>query len=143
MRDDFKNWVTVPTRFRDLDPMNHVTSTVYFVYFEMARLDYFHKSGIAGMRQTGTRGIPVVSQTCNYKKQVFHPSTLDIGIRCTEIREKTVHFGYEIYLQGTDTLVADGQSVSAWVDLTIPKSIPLPDELRQTLEAFEADLQTT
>lgn len=137
MRDEFKKWVTVPTRFRDLDPMNHINSTVYFVFFEMARIEYFEGIGLARMRSTGKSGIPVVTQTCNYRQQIFHPSTLDVGIRCTKLGEKTVHLAYEIYLHDTDTLVADGSTISAYVDLTIPEAIPLPDELRQAFQDFE------
>lgn len=137
MRSDFKKWVSVPTRFRDLDPMNHVNSTVYFMYFEVARLDYFGSIGITDLREPGKRGIPLVSQTCNYRQQVFHPSTLEVGVRCSEIREKTVLLDYEIYLEGSDTLVTDGKSVSAWVDLTVPKAIPLPGALRDALTGFE------
>ena len=117
--------------------MKHVNSSVYFVYFEMARIAYFNDSGLGKFRDTTARGIPVVSQTCNYRQQVFHPSTLDVGIRCNELGEKTVHLAYEIYLEGTDTLVADGSTTSAWVDLSVPKAIPLPDELRDSIEAFE------
>ena len=137
MRDEFKKWVTVSTRFRDLDPMNHVNSTVYFVFFEMARIEYFKDIGIMRMHSKGKSGIPVVTQTGNYRQQIFHPSTLDIGIRCTELGEKTVHLTYEIYLYDTDTLVADGGTISAHVDLTVPEAIPLPDELRQAFQDFE------
>ncbi len=137
MRDQFKKWLSVPTRFRDLDPMNHVNSSIYFVYFETARTKYFKDTGIANLREDGKSGIPVVSQTCDYRQQVFHPSTLDVGIRCTEIREKTVHLTYEIYLEDTDTLVAHGVSVSAWVDLTVPRAIPVPDEVRRAINDFE------
>ncbi len=138
MRDEFKKWLSVPTRFRDLDPMNHVNSSIYFVYFEMVRTEYFKDTGIASLRENDKSGIPVVSQTCNYRQQVFHPSTLDVGIRCTELREKTVHLAYEVYLEDTETLVADGVSVSAWVDLTVPKAIPLPDQIRRAINDFEA-----
>ncbi len=137
MRDEFKKWLSVPTRFRDLDPMNHVNSSIYFVYFETARTEYFKDTCIAHLREDGKSGIPVVSQTCNYRQQVFHPTTLDVGIRCAELREKTVHLAYEIYLENTDTLVADGASISAWVDLTIPKAVPLPDEIRSAIGDFE------
>lgn len=137
MRGEFKKWISVPTRFRDLDPMNHVNSTIYFVYFEMARIEYFKDIGIAQMRDTGKSGIPVVSQTCNYRQQIFHPSTLDIGVRCAELGESTVHLAYEIYLHDTDTLVADGVTISTCVDLTVPKAIPLPGELRQAFQDFE------
>ena len=111
-RDAFKHWNTIPTRFRDLDPMGHVNSSVYFTYFEVGRTDFFEKSGVSGFRVKGKWGIPVVSQTCDYRLQVFHPSALDLGVRCADLRKKTVHLEYALFLAGTDTLVASGQSLS-------------------------------
>lgn len=137
MRDDMTEWLKVPTRYRDLDPNNHVNNTVYFIYIEMARMNFFRKSGVLDLREVDNMGIPVVSQTCNYRAQVYHPSTLDVGIRCEELREKTVHLAYKIYLEDTDTLVADGVSVSVWVDLDAPKAIPLPEELRKAILDFD------
>ena len=137
-REAFKFWVTLPTRFRDLDPMGHVNSSVYFTYFETGRTDYFAASGVSAQRVKGKWGIPVVSQTCNYRQQVFHPSTLDIGVRCAEVGEKTVRLDYAIFLAGSSTLVAEGQSISVWVDLEIPKSVPIPPELRRALAAFDS-----
>ncbi len=137
-RDAFKLWASIPTRFRDLDPMGHVNSSVYFTYFEVGRTDYFEKAGLSALRVKGKWGIPVVSQTCNYRQQVFHPSILELGVRCSELREKTVHLAYALYLAGTGTLVAEGQSISVWVDLEIPKSVPLPEEIRRALTAFES-----
>lgn len=137
MRDDMTEWLKVPTRYRDLDPNNHVNNTVYFIYIEMARMNFFRKSGVLDLREVDNMGIPVVSQTCNYRAQVYHPSTLDVGIRCEELREKTVHLAYEIYLEDTDTLVADGVSISVWVDLDAPKAVPLPEELRKAILDFD------
>lgn len=137
-RDQFKHWNTILTRFRDLDPMGHVNSSVYFTYFEVGRTNYFENAGVSARRVSGKWGIPVVSQTCNYRQQVFHPSTLEVGVRCAELREKTVHLEYAVFLADTDTLVAEGQSISVWVDLQIPKSVPLPDDLRRALTGYES-----
>ena len=137
-RASFKFWITVPTRFRDLDPMSHVNSSVFFTYFESGRTEYFAATGISARRVKGKWGIPVVSQTCHYCQQVFHPSTLEVGVRCAEAAGKTVRVAYAIFLAGTDTLVAEGESISVWVDLEIPKSVPLPDEIRNALAAFES-----
>lgn len=137
MPEKFHSWVTIPTRFRDMDAMGHVNSSVYFTYFEIGRTEYFARSGVSDQRVAGKWGIPVVSQQCNYREQVFHPATLEIGVRCSELGEKTVHLAYGLYRAGTDTLVADGESVSVWVDLTIPKSVPLPQSVRESIAAYD------
>jgi acyl-CoA thioester hydrolase len=137
MRSDFSFWITFPTRFRDMDTMGHVNSSVYFTYFENGRTAFFDRSGVSDLRVSGKWGIPVVSQSCNYRDQVHHPETLDVGVRCSELRDKTVHLAYEIYRAGTDELVADGTSVSVWVDLEIPKSVPLPDDVRNAIRSMK------
>ena len=39
-------WYPVQIRFRDLDPLAHVNNTVYFSYFEDARIYYFNQLGL-------------------------------------------------------------------------------------------------
>jgi acyl-CoA thioester hydrolase len=136
MRSDFTFWISFPTRFRDMDVIGHVNSSVYFTYFENGRTEFFARSGVSALRVPGKWGIPVVSQTCNYRDQVVHPETLDVGVRCSELREKTVHLVYEVYRAGTDHLVADGTSVSVWADLEQAKSVPLPPEVRRAIESI-------
>jgi acyl-CoA thioester hydrolase len=138
MRSEFTFWITFPTRFRDMDAVSHVNSSVYFTYFENGRTEFFARSGVAALRVPGKWGIPVVSQTCHYRDQVVHPETLDVGVRCTELRDKTVHLVYEIYRAGSDKLVAEGASVSVWADLEQGKSVerPLPDNVRDAIASM-------
>lgn len=139
-RDRFNHWDKILTRFRDLDPMGHVNSSVYFSFFEVGRTNYFEKSGVSARRVRGKWGIPVISQTCNYRHQVFHPSELDLGVRCANLREKTVHLEYGLFLAGSDTLMASGASISVWADLEIPASVPLPAEIRHAITDYESKL---
>ena len=137
MRSEFKHWVPVTVRFRDMDAMGHVNSAVYLTYFEIARMWYFQASGLEGMKVKGKIGPAVVSQTCNYRQQVFFPAELEAGIRTTGIGTKSFSVAYEFYLRGTDTLVADGVTVMTWVDYEVARAIPVPETLRRNLEALE------
>lgn len=137
MRSDFNFWQTISTRWNDMDPMNHVNSATYFIYFEMVRMAYFEMLGLSKLKVQGKRGPAVISQTCNYRQQVFHPSTIDAGIRSTEVNTKTFIVEYEFYLTGTDTLVCDGKTIMAWVDYENPKAIPVPEVLREAILAYE------
>ena len=137
MLEDFTHVTTIKTRFADMDIMNHVNNVTFFVYFEIVRLEYFDHIRLHELRKTGVEGPAVVSQTCNYRGQVFHPSTLRAGVRCSRIGTKSITVEYEVYLEDTDTLVADGVTVISWVDYKNAKSAPLPDVLRERIEAYE------
>ena len=138
MRSEYKYWISIPTRWSDMDPMNHVNSATYFSYFEIARMSYFDTIGLMEYKVQGEVGPAVVSQTCNYRQQLFHPSVLDAGIRTTELRDKTFSVCYEFYLENTDTLICDGSTVIAWVDYSVPKAAPIPEALREKILAFDS-----
>lgn len=142
MRSDYKHWISIPTRWRDMDSMGHVNSAVYFTYFEIARMWYFGAVGLPNLKVHGKVGPAVVSQACNYREQVFHPSILETGVRSTKLGNKSFTVDYEIYLQGSDKLVCDGHTVMVWVDYEIAKAIPIPTELREGIERFERELAT-
>lgn len=137
MKSDFQFWIDISTRWRDLDAMNHVNSATYLTYFEIARMSYFDSIGLHDLKKPGVVGPAVVSQTCNYRQQVFHPSTLETGIRCSRLGTTSFTVEYEFYLEGTDTLVCDGSTTLAWLDYTIPKAVPFPDVLREAICALE------
>ena len=121
MRSDFSYWVTIPTRFQDLDPHNHVNNVVYFTYLETARLAFLRSIRLEDIRERGKFGPAVKSQTCNYQKQVFHPSVVEVGIRFYALTNRTFTVAYEVYLEGTDTLVCDGKTIMVWVDFVEEK----------------------
>lgn len=127
----------IPTRWRDMDAMRHVNSAMYFTYFEAIRMAYFRQINLNKLRQPGKLGPAVISQTCNYREQVFHPTTLDAGIRTKSLSTKTFTVEYEFYFKDTDRLSCDGQTVMAWVDYEKARAIPVPEELRQGIFTLE------
>lgn len=137
MKSDFKHWVKIETRFRDMDAMNHVNSSVYFTYLEMARIDYFDTIGLTDIKIPAVLGPAVMTQTCNYRNQVHHPTTLDAGVRCVRIGGSSFSLEYEFYLEDTDTVACDGSTTLAWVDYKIGKSIPFPQVLRDAVNELE------
>ena len=137
MKSDFQYWLTIATRWRDLDAMNHVNSAMYLTYFEIARMEYFDSIGLHELKKPGLVGPAVVSQTCNYRQQLFHPSVLEVGIRCSRIGTASFTVEYEFYLEDTDTLVCDGATTLTWLDYAVTKAIPFPDVLREAIMELE------
>ncbi len=118
-----------------MDAMGHVNNIIYFQYLESARIGYFEMlMGWTGRDEgEGRQGPVVVSQTFNYRRQVYYPAELDVGVRCREIRDRSFVLEYGIFRKGTDELVGDGTSVAVWLDYDSNKAVALPPELRQAL----------
>jgi acyl-CoA thioester hydrolase len=117
-RADFRFWWPVTVRWGDMDAMGHVNNIIYFQYLESARIAYFEMCmGWTGRDEGGGRQGPVVvSQAFNYRRQVYYPAELEVGVRCREIRNRSFVLEYGIFRKGTDELVGDGSSVrSGWI----------------------------
>ncbi len=113
--------------------MGHVNNMIYFQYLESARIGYFERlMGWTGREEgAGRQGPVVVSQTFNYRRQVYYPAELEVGVRYREIRNRSFVLEYAIFRKGTDELVGDGISVAVWLDYNANKAMPIPPILRQ------------
>jgi acyl-CoA thioester hydrolase len=134
-RAEFRFWWPVTVRWGDMDAMGHVNNVIYFQYLESARIGYFETlMGWTGRDEGGGRQGPVVvSQTFNYRLQVYYPAELEVGVRCREIRNRSFVLEYGIFRKATDELIGDGSSVAVWLDYDANKAMEIPPRLRQAL----------
>ena len=116
MREDFKKWMEIPVRFRDIDTHHHVNGAMYFTYLESARVNFFDEVDLAAFIDPRKIGPAVISQTCNYRRQIFFPNVVEIGIRLLRLSEKTFTVTYELYVKGSDALHADAETTMVWID---------------------------
>ncbi len=137
-RDQYRHWLTIEVRWGDMDAMGHVNNTVYFTYFESARISLLGKSDIRARYADSRQGPVLVSTSGDFKRQVVFPATLDIGLRVTKIGHRSFHMEYGVFFHGTDELVAVGRSINAWVDYAAGKAVPLPDDLRVELAKYQS-----
>jgi len=136
-RDRFKYWKTIEVRWGDMDSVGHVNNTVYFVYLESARVELLRKIGVRGKQGGSSQGPALVSTTCDFKRQVVYPSTIDVGVRVEAIGARSFSMGYGLFLHGAGDLVAAGSSVNAWIDYAAERAVELPDWLRATLAEYQ------
>lgn len=137
MRDRFRLWEPIEVRWSDMDAMGHVNNATYFTYFEAARLRYFETVGLWTMGGGPKEGPALVSATANFRAQVHYPASLEVGARVARIGSKSFTFEHAIVRKGSDEIVADGQTVTAWVDYGAGKAIPVPDALREAIARLE------
>ena len=116
-----------------MDAMGHVNNIIYFQYLESARIGYIQAIGWGGRRGDGRQGPVVVSQTFNYRRQIFYPDKLEVGVRCPEVGGRSFVLEYGVFRQGADDLAGDGSSVVVWLDHEAGKALPIPPALRQAL----------
>src|SRR5262249_39052561 len=135
---DFPVVVVQAVVWGDMDSYRHVNNTVYFRYFENARLEYFRR-----MRwfeyEDETRIGPILSATqARFRRPLTYPDTVSIGGRVSTIGLDRITFDYLVVSHNLNAVAAEGQGTIVSYDYRNGKKTPLPDELRRRIEELEA-----
>jgi acyl-CoA thioester hydrolase len=122
----------IPVRWRDLDDFGHVNNSVYFTYFEQARVDWWLSLGLD--LKSKEAGPILVTADCTFLKPIFHPSTLLINTYAGLPGTSSYLIYYEVFIKKqTLELAARGNTKVVWVNYQLGKSLPLPEDFRRLL----------
>jgi acyl-CoA thioester hydrolase len=136
-RDQFKYWKTIEVRWGDMDAQGHVNNAVYFTYLESARVGLIRETGYKGKQAGEAEGPALVTTSCDFKRQVVYPATLDVGARVEKVGRRSFEMSYGIFVHGTDQLVASARSVNAWANYAAEHAVELPDWFRAALAEYQ------
>lgn len=136
-RAQFPFWFPIAVRWGDMDAMGHVNNSIYFRYCESARIALLRSLNITGRAEGSQQGPALVTTSCDFKREVKFPATLDIGVRVEHISRRSFAMQYALFFAGTNDLAAVARSVNAWVDYGEMRAVELPEELRAALAAYQ------
>ncbi|HNR30218.1 MAG TPA: thioesterase family protein [Candidatus Hydrogenedentes bacterium] len=133
-RREFRDWVSVPVRWSDMDAYHHVNNAKYVTYLEIGRIQVFRSLAPDGDWLHAAEGPVLASVTCNFRRPVQHPATIEVGTRVGKISRRSFHFEHGLFLDGTDTLVADARSIVVWINRATGEPVEISPALREALE---------
>ena len=126
----------VRVRYAETDRMGVVYHANYLVWFEIGRTEFCRARGFAyrEMEENSDAFLVVVESYCRYKAPANYDDELIVRTHITELRRRSVRFGYEI-LRATDGLIiAEGETGHVVTDHT-GRVISMPDAYRQLLNS--------
>lgn len=131
----FKVTHDLQPRFRDTDAMGHINNAVYVSYLEVGRQVYWEKlTGGADYRRVP---FTLAHVTCDFRTEALVNELLEIAIRCEWIGTRSFAFAYEIREKQTRRLVVEAFTVQVCYDYGTKQTLPVPDDLRRSMEMFE------
>ncbi len=131
----YKHWIDDRVRFSDLDPLNHVNNNAIGTYFENARAFFFHK--ITPQWPHGDHIFVLGRISIDFRRELHMPADLRIGTGVIKLGTTSMILCNALF-RGDDGL-AYCESVSVLINQTTRQPTPLPDDLRQKLQAYQAD----
>ena len=116
LEDDalFEQWHETPVRVRyaETDKMGVVYHANYLIWFEIGRTEYCRARGFSyrDMEETGDSFLVVAESYCRYKAPAYYDDELIVRTHITELRRRSLRFGYEIVRLSDDQIIAEGET---------------------------------
>jgi acyl-CoA thioester hydrolase len=118
---------TLRVRYAETDKMGVVYYGNYYIYFEVARVEYMRQRGVnyREMELQDDSFIVVVESKCRYRRPARYDDPLRIRTRVVALKRRTIHFEYEVVHGETGELLATGETVHVVCDGNgRPKTLP-------------------
>ena len=119
---------TFPVRWGDQDAYGHVNNTVYFRFFEEARIRWFDRLTLTADGQG--EGPVIVTTAATFHQELVHPATIRVEVRTGRAGNSSLENIYRVLDADDGTLYASGSAKVVWIDHDTGRPTPLPDQLR-------------
>ncbi|MGH2626476.1 MAG: acyl-CoA thioesterase [Anaerolineales bacterium] len=139
MTPPFRFLHPVEVRYGDLDAQRHVNHAKYFTYMELARAKYIEHLGLWQGRDFDRLGMIVAQASCDYRQAIRYGQPVRVGVRTVRLGNKSLELEYVIEDETDGAVLATGKTVMVAYDYIEGKSVPVPEDWRSRLRAFEGD----
>lgn len=129
--------VETPVAWADMDVFRHVNNTVFFRWFEIARVAYLERIRFYAEEQQGGVGPIIHSTQCRFRRPVVYPDRVRTGARVAEMGTDRFVMEYRVVSEAQRAVVADGSAVVVSYDYGSRTKAPLPDGVRALVSELE------
>jgi len=137
LTDNFSVSVKIPVAWGEMDAFGHVNNTVYFRYFESARIAYFEKIGVLPLMEKHKIG-PILAYTeCKFRIPLTFPDVIEAGARVVEIAEDRFLMEYGVFSEKAEAIAAEGSGRVVYVDYNSGKKSAIPAAIRDAICLLE------
>ena len=134
---DFSFSTEVRVRFAETDAQGIAHNSNYFIWFEVARVEYLerHAGGYQRLRDCGVEAL-VLETHVRYLQPARFDDRLVVRARCLDVRG--ARFRYEYVIERDGELIADGWTAHATVDAATMRPTRVPVWLLDAISSAEA-----
>jgi acyl-CoA thioester hydrolase len=135
---EFHFFHPVEVRYGDLDPQGHVNNAKHLTYFEQARIAYLIELGLFTRDQSFMEiGVILADLHITYLAPIYFGEQIKVGVHISKLGNKSMTWEQNIVDAETGRVLAKGEVVMVTYDYKAEKTIPIPQEWREKIIAFE------
>lgn len=118
----------MPLRWGDMDAYGHANNTVYFRFFEEARIVWLSSLGLGAQGEPD--GPVIIKTSATFLKELNHPATVEVRTYADKAGNTSLDTYHTLTDTDTGAIYAEGYAKIVWFDRTKRCSTRLPDTLR-------------
>jgi 4-hydroxybenzoyl-CoA thioesterase len=127
-----------PVRFADVDHAGIVYYPRFFHYFHVAFEELWRTrigpKAYSDIIDNQRIGFPAVRAECDFKAPLRFGDTAEIEVSIPRLGAKSITFRYRIFRSGDRALCAEGQVITAVVDLARFVAVAIPEHVTDMLK---------
>lgn len=129
--------IEIPVAWGDMDSFGHVNNTVFFRYFESARIAWLERIEFRG---SGADGIgPILASTqCRFRQPLTYPDTVTVGARATGLQADRFTHEYVMVSRKSGQVAAHGGGIIVAYDYQQGSKCAIPAAVRARIEALDS-----
>jgi acyl-CoA thioester hydrolase len=136
---EYRFSIKIPIRYGDIDAQRHLNNVAYFRYMEQARVEYIVNLGLWPGQDFQSIGIILAEATCTYRAPAFFGESVVVWTRVSHLGKKSFSFEYKLETERGE--IATARTTQVCYDYTARCSIPMPENWREAILAYEPGLQ--
>ena len=134
---EFTVVVEIPVAWAEMDALQHVNNTVFFRYFEIARIEYLERIGFVDDRASEGIGPILASTQCRFRRPVTFPDLLRVGAKTACVEEDRFEMVYRVVSEKLGEIAAEGSAVVVSYDYRVGRKTRLPQAVREAIAQVE------
>ncbi len=123
----------------DMDAYQHVNNTVYFRYFEDARMALFSQTGVVEHKEATGIGPILASTQCDFRAPLCHPERIRIVSWIDNLQPKRFTMHYRVFSETHQRLAAEGTGLVVFYDYNAGKSCAIPASIVANINALQGN----
>ncbi len=138
-QSDFRFKTPVRVRWMECDAQGIVYNGAYLGYLEVGQAEYYRNLGFAiyTIPESGYIDFAVVKSTLEFKAPAKVDEIIDLYVRVSKIGNTSLTLNMEIYLEDSDRLLTEIETIYVGYDAATESSKSVPDDIRRLITHYE------
>ena len=143
-KSKYSHKIVEVVKFHEVDMLGVCNNSVYFTYFEDARIKYLHDLKLKRSLEeilNGNSFVIMAHNECDYLEPSVLDDELNVYTRIDYIKNTSFGLKHVIENVKTERIIAKGSGVMVHIDKHTKRPIPIPDQFYEAVKSIEREVK--